>query len=77
MKGIGVIGDPKNLVLLRTRPICQTDLLFRDGKWLLYATIEATEMPQSAPTNGFVGVDMGIVNIATTSENYRVAGGGT
>jgi putative transposase len=75
MKGIGVIGDPKKLVLLRTRPICQTDLLFRDGKWLLYATIEAPEMPQSAPTNGFVGVDMGIVNIATTSENYRVARG--
>ena len=74
MKGIGIIGDPKKLVLLRTRPICQTDLLFRDGKWLLYATIEAPEMPQSAPTNGFVGVDMGIVNIATTSENYRVAG---
>ena len=32
------------------------------------ATIEAPETPQSAPTNGFVGVDMGIVNIATTSE---------
>jgi putative transposase len=75
MKGIRVIGDPKQLVLLRTRPTGETDLICRDGKWFLYATVDAPEAPQTGPANGFVGVDMGIVNIATTSDGERTAGG--
>ena len=37
-------GDPAapgDLVLLHTRTIGETDLLRRDGKWFLYATVEA------------------------------------
>ena len=59
---------------MRTRAIGETDLVFRDGKWFLYATVEVPEAPLSEPVNGFVGVDMGIVNIATTSTGEQASG---
>jgi putative transposase len=62
------------LVLLGIRTIGETDLICRDGKWFLYATVEAPEAPLTDPANGFLGVDMGIVNIATTSDGDRAAG---
>jgi putative transposase len=74
LKGIRVLGAPHDLVLLRTRQIGETDLICRDGKWYLYATLEAPEAPLSTPVNGFVGVDMGIVNIATTSDGDQAVG---
>jgi IS605 OrfB family transposase len=74
MKGIRILGDPKKLVLLRTQSIGETNLIFRNGKWLLYATFDVPAVPQAEPTNGFLGVDMGIVNIATTSAGDRAAG---
>jgi IS605 OrfB family transposase len=61
-------------VRLRTCPIGETDLICRDGKWFLHATIEAPEAPQTDPVNGFLGVDMGVVNIATSSNGSRAAG---
>ena len=48
--------------------------MYRVGKWFLYATIEAPEPAQSEPVNGFTGVDLGIVNIASTSDGHRSAG---
>jgi IS605 OrfB family transposase len=73
-KGVRVLAAPRDLVLLRTRPIGETDLICRDGRWFLYATVEAAEASPQQPGNGFVGVDMGIVNIATTSGGDRAAG---
>jgi putative transposase len=66
-KGVRVLAAPHDLVMLRTQPVRETDLIYRNGKWFLYAAIEVTEAPLADPSNGFVGVDMGIVNIATTS----------
>jgi putative transposase len=45
----------------------QVDLVYRDGRFYLYATIA---MPEGAPIEikDFLGVDPGIVNIATTSD---------
>jgi len=51
----------------------ESDLVRRDGKWYLYATCEVPEAPQ-ASLAGFLGVDLGIVNIATTSDGERHAG---
>ena len=73
-KGVRVPAARRDLALLRTRPIGETDLIYRDGKWLLYATVEAPQATATNPVNGFVGVDLGIVNIATTSDGNRVAG---
>jgi putative transposase len=74
LKGIRVLAAARDLALLRTHRIGETDLISRDGKWFLYATIEAPEAPQTDPANGFVGVDLGIVNIATSSDGNRAAG---
>jgi putative transposase len=51
----------------------ESDLVLRDGKWYLYATCEVPE-PTPATPEGFLGVDLGIVNIATTSDGDRHAG---
>src|SRR5579875_3067769 len=74
LRSVRILAAPQNLVLLRTRPIGETDLINRDGKWFLYATVNAPEAPLTDPVNGFIGIDMGIVNIATTSDGNRVAG---
>jgi IS605 OrfB family transposase len=74
LKGIRILSAARDLVLLGTRPIGETDLLRRDGKWYLYATIEAPQAPLQQPVNGFIGVDVGIVNIATTSDGRCAAG---
>lgn len=74
LKNVPIIGDPKQLMLLRTSVIGETDLINRDGKWFLYATIDAPEAQLAEPSNGFLGVDMGIVNIATTSKGERASG---
>jgi putative transposase len=60
--------------VLRTCPIGEADLIYRDGKWYFYAAVEAPAPPLTDPVNGFVGVDMGIVNIATTSDRDRASG---
>jgi putative transposase len=73
-KGIRILAAPRDLVMLRTRPIGETDLICRDGKWFLYATVEAPEAPLLQPVNGFLGVDLGIVNIAASSDGDRAAG---
>jgi putative transposase len=73
-KGIRILAAPRDLVMLRTLAIGETDLICRDGKWLLYATVEAPEAPLAQPVNGFVGVDLGIVNIATSSDGDRASG---
>jgi len=51
----------------------ESDLVYRDGEWYLYATVEYTEPPESEIT-GWVGVDLGIVNIAVTSDGVVHAG---
>jgi putative transposase len=74
LRRVRVLAAPRDLASLRTRSIGETDLVSRDGKWFLYATIEAPEPQVTDPVNGFVGVDLGIVNIATTSDGDRTAG---
>ena len=51
----------------------ESDLLYRGGKWYLYATCEVPEAAQCEP-DGFLGADLGIANIAATSDGIRHAG---
>jgi putative transposase len=51
----------------------ESDLVCRDGRWYLYATCEVPEPTATEPT-GWLGVDLGIVNIATISDGERYAG---
>jgi putative transposase len=45
----------------------QADLILRDGAFYLYATLEAADVP-TTDVDDFLGVDLGIVNIATDSD---------
>jgi len=45
----------------------QTDLIYRDGAFWLYATVETPDVEPTEPTE-YLGVDLGVVNIATTSD---------
>ena len=51
----------------------QADLVYREGKFYLYCTIDT---PSDAPVDPaeFLGVDLGIINIATTSDDKRYSG---
>jgi IS605 OrfB family transposase len=51
----------------------ESDLVHRDGKWFLMATCDVPEASQYEPA-GFLGVDLAIVNIATTSDGEVMAG---
>ena len=74
LKSIPIIGEPRQMVLLRARTIGETDLIQCDGKWFLNATIEVPEASLTEPTNGFLGVDLGIINIATTTSGKKASG---
>jgi len=46
----------------------QADLLYRDGKFFLAVVIDVPEPPQGPQPDEWLGVDLGIVNIATDSD---------
>ncbi|ALO07839.1 transposase [Streptomyces venezuelae] len=74
MKGLAFTGQAEQLAMLTAYRKGETDLLCQGGAWYLVATCEVPEAaPNTAPA-GFVGVDLGIVNIATTSAGTRHSG---
>lgn len=74
LRNVRIVGHPGHLALLRSRRIGESDLIFRDGTWLLHAVVNSAEVPRREPANGFLGIDMGIVNLATTSDGDRMSG---
>jgi putative transposase len=65
--------SPAQMTRLREYRQGESDLVHRDGKWFLYATCD---IPGPAVTDpgGFLGVDLGIANIATTDDGARHCG---
>jgi putative transposase len=59
--------------LLKTRQ-GESDLVYRNGQWYLFATVNAIEPPPGEPES-WLGVDLGIVNLATDSDRGGHAGG--
>ncbi|WP_407706565.1 RNA-guided endonuclease InsQ/TnpB family protein [Streptomyces scopuliridis] len=51
----------------------ESDLLRRDGMWFLIATIDVPDTEVFEP-RGFIGVDRGINNLATTSDGTNYTG---
>lgn len=51
----------------------QVDLVFRDEQFYLYATVDLPEDPPMA-IQDFLGVDLGVVNLATTSDGEHFTG---
>jgi putative transposase len=52
----------------------ESDLVYRGGSWYLLATITVREPPERQATD-YLGVDLGIKNIAATSDGETFAGG--
>jgi IS605 OrfB family transposase len=51
----------------------ESDLVYRNGAFYLQAVCDIPEI-EAAPVTDFVGVDLGVVNIATTSEGQTFSG---
>ncbi|MCC3771080.1 transposase [Streptomyces sp. UNOC14_S4] len=76
LKNVRFACSPSALKMLREHRKGESDLVERDGVFYLIAVCDVPEAPLNEEPAGFVGVDLGIVNIATTSTGYRAAGRG-
>ncbi|GGP39938.1 RNA-guided endonuclease InsQ/TnpB family protein [Streptomyces melanogenes] len=72
LRGVRFVGHPGQLKTIRECRKGETDLVHRDGMWFLTAVCEVPEEPLSEPVD-WIGVDRGIVNLATASDgsNYQ------
>jgi len=59
------VAGVRQLELLKTRH-GEADLVYRNGEFFLYQTCDGDE-PPAGDIDGFLGVDMGVVNIAVDS----------
>ncbi|XVQ12318.1 RNA-guided endonuclease InsQ/TnpB family protein [Spirillospora sp. CA-255316] len=67
VKGIAFTGSAYQLKQLAEHRKGESDLAFRDGMWFLIATLDIPEPDQIEPAD-WIGVDRGVVNLATTSD---------
>ncbi|WP_285709347.1 transposase, partial [Microtetraspora sp. NBRC 16547] len=75
LKNVAFTGSADQFKMLALYRKGESDLVCRDGMWFLYATCEIPDVPVTEP-DGFIGVDLGIANIATTSDGARHCGKG-
>jgi transposase, IS605 OrfB family, central region len=54
----------------------QADLIWRDGKWYLAVVIDVPEPPGGGEPEGWLGVDLGVVNLATDADATVYSGKG-
>ncbi|GAA5211435.1 RNA-guided endonuclease InsQ/TnpB family protein [Streptomyces thinghirensis] len=74
MKNVVFTASPEQLATLALHRKGESDLVHRDGKWFLNATCEVPEAPLNTVPADFLGIDLGVVNIATTSDGEIMAG---
>lgn len=74
IKDVAFTASPEQLTTLALHRKGESDLVYRDGMWFLNATCEVPETPLNTDPVDFLGVDLGIVNIATTSDGEIMAG---
>jgi IS605 OrfB family transposase len=74
MRDVAFTAAPEQLAALARYRKGESDLLVRDGMWFLLATCEVPEAAPNSDPVDFLGIDLGIVNIATTSDGQLMAG---
>ncbi|MDQ0599030.1 putative transposase [Streptomyces canus] len=74
MKDLAFTGQAEQLAVLAAHRRGESDLVCQDGVWFLIATCEIDEKALNADPTSFLGVDLGIVNIAVTSDGTRHSG---
>ncbi|MET7855105.1 transposase [Streptomyces avermitilis] len=75
VKNVSFVCSPDALTMLQAHRQGESDLIERGGVFYLVATCDVPEAEQYEP-DGFIGVDLGIENIATASTGYLAAGRG-
>ncbi|MFF2472067.1 RNA-guided endonuclease InsQ/TnpB family protein [Streptomyces sp. NPDC058066] len=75
IKNVSFVCSADALKTLQQYRKGESDLIERDDVFYLIATCEVPETETYEP-DGFIGVDLGIANIATTSTGYQAAGRG-
>ncbi|MFE5027531.1 RNA-guided endonuclease InsQ/TnpB family protein [Streptomyces sp. NPDC056656] len=75
MKNIRYTGSADQLKVLHEHRKGESDLVRRGGKWFLIATCDLPEPDVTEPAD-WIGVDRGIVNLATTSDGTNYQGRG-
>jgi putative transposase len=58
----------QHVLLEKSSKLAESDLCFRRGAYYLDLVVEIEEAPMNTEPNGFLGVDVGIVNLAVTSD---------
>jgi IS605 OrfB family transposase len=76
MRNVAFTGHPDHLKTLREHRRGESDLVCRGGAWFLIATVDVPDAAPNTDPVDFLGVHMGIVNIATTSDGDNFAGAG-
>ena len=66
-----VCGDRQRELLTHERG--ETDLVFSEGRYYLFVTVDVPDT-EERKVMGWLGVDVGVVNIATTSDGNNYAG---
>jgi putative transposase len=74
LKSVAFTASAEQLATLALYRKGESDLLERDGMWFLNATCEVPEAPLNTEPVDFLGIDLGIVNVATTSDGEILAG---
>ncbi|MFI9777793.1 hypothetical protein ACIHCV_24275 [Streptomyces sp. NPDC051956] len=74
LKNVAFTGQAEQLQVLAAHRRGEPDLVFQGGKWFLIATCEIPEGDLNTHPAGFLGVDLGVVNIAVTSDGERHCG---
>ncbi|MEU4048475.1 transposase [Streptomyces olivaceus] len=75
VRNVPFVCSADALKLLKAHRQGESDLIARDGVFYLVATCDVVAAERYEP-DGFIGVDLGIANIATASTGYRAAGRG-
>ncbi|GAA4618927.1 RNA-guided endonuclease TnpB family protein [Actinoallomurus liliacearum] len=75
VRDIAFTGEPGQLKFLADHRKGETDLVHRDGMFFLIATCEIEQVLRVEPAD-WIGVDRGIVNLATTSDGDNHQGKG-
>ncbi|NKE56697.1 transposase, partial [Lentzea sp. PSKA42] len=73
VKNLRFTGSLDQLTTLRAHRRGESDLVHRDGMWFLIATCDIEEKPELDPVD-WIGVDRGVVNLATTSDRDNFQG---
>ncbi|MFE2328914.1 RNA-guided endonuclease InsQ/TnpB family protein [Streptomyces sp. NPDC059385] len=75
IRNIRFVCSPGALRLIGESRKGESDLLHRDGAWFLIAGCEVSATPVNRRPSGWIGVDLGVNNIVTTSDEGEAFAG--